>query len=416
MDYTQAMEYINGYTKSGGKIKDLSRASKLMDHLGNPQTGMKFVHIAGTNGKGSVLELASQALINAGYRTGQFTSPYIECYEDRIRINGKYISHDDVAEICTEVAIAAADDQYSQFEITMAIAFIYFKREECDIVFLEAGIGGLLDSTNIIEDPVVSVITSVSLDHTNILGNTQEQIAMQKAGIIKPGRPAVVSWNNRNVMNIFQKECILKNSQLIVPKQSEFNDTKVDENGCRFSYEGEVFRLKMHGAHQIINAATAIKTLEIIKNEGFSVNSENIKDAFESVQVPSRMEVIKGNPDIIVDGGHNPAGVSAMLSTLMSMGIENAVMVFGMVSDKDAQTAAELISSYAKAVICVDGFAYNAVDSFRLAEMLKCETYAAKADEALALARMTARRYNASIVICGSLYLTSKIRGYIQSK
>ena len=416
MNYTQAMEYINGYTKSGVRIKDLSRATKLMNHLGNPQKDMKFVHIAGTNGKGSVLELMSQSLINAGYKTGQFTSPYIECYEDRIRINGENISHDDVADLCTMVSSAADDDQYSQFEITMAIAFLYFKKENCDIVFLEAGIGGLLDSTNIIENPLVSVITSVSLDHINILGNTVEQIAMQKAGIIKPGRPAVVSWNNRNVLSIFQKECLFKNSEMIVPLQSDFTETKADENGCSFEYGGQSFRLRMHGSHQIINGATAIKTLEILKNEGFMINNHNIADAFKSVQVPSRMEVIKGNPDIVIDGGHNPAGVSAMLSTLMSIGAENVVMIFGMVSDKDAKCAAELISSYAKAVICVDGFAANAVDRFKLADMLRCETYAATADDAFPLAKITARRYNASIVVCGSLYLTSKIRGYIQGK
>lgn len=413
MDYKQAMEYINGFTKSGGKIKDLSRAIKLMNHLGNPQNGMKFVHIAGTNGKGSVLELMSQSLINAGYKTGQFTSPYIQCYEDRIRINGENIPHDDVAELCTEVSAAATDDQYSQFEITMAIAFLYFKKEKCDIVFLEAGIGGLLDSTNIIENPLVSVITSISLDHTAILGNTVEQISMQKAGIIKPGRPAVVSWNNRNVFNIFEKECILKGSELIIPEQSEFKDTNVDENGCSFEYAGQSFRLKMHGSHQIINAATSLKTLEILKNERFNISDQNIAEAFESVQVPSRMEVIKGTPDIIIDGGHNPAGVSAMLSTLMSMGKDNVVIIFGMVSDKDAKCAADMISSYAKAVICVDGFAFNAVDRYKLADMLKCETYAASSDEAFPLAKMTARRYNASIVVCGSLYLTSKMRSYL---
>ena len=414
MNYEQAMEYIKGYSKSGGKIRDLSRAEKLMDHLGNPQKGMKFVHIAGTNGKGSVVEMMSGALINAGYVTGQFTSPFIRCYEDRIRVNGENIPSEDIAELCTLVAEAAADDQYSQFEITMAIAMLYYKKRNCDIVFLEAGIGGLLDSTNIIEDPLVCVITSISLDHTAILGATVEQIAMQKAGIIKPSRPVVVSWNNKNVLNIFEKECIFKNSELIVPDQSEFEDSAADADGCRFTYKGSEYRIKMHGRHQIINAASALKALEIVRNEGFEISDDDIKSAFAGVQVPSRMEVFKGTPDVILDGGHNPAGVSAMLSTLMSMGVENAVMIFGMVSDKDSEAAAEMISTYAKAVICVDGFAPNAVDRSRLASMIKCEKYQAGMGEAFALAKMTAKRLDAAVVVCGSLYLTSAFRRFVE--
>ena len=158
MNYTEAMEYIQSFTKSGGRVRDLSRAEGLMEKLGNPHKKLRFVHIAGTNGKGSVLELMSQSLINAGYKTGQFTSPYMRVYEDRIRINSQNIPQEAVAKYCTEVAEAAGDEQYSQFEITMGIAMLYFAEEKCDIVFLEAGIGGLFDCTNIIEKPIVSEI------------------------------------------------------------------------------------------------------------------------------------------------------------------------------------------------------------------------------------------------------------------
>ncbi|MCQ2464180.1 MAG: bifunctional folylpolyglutamate synthase/dihydrofolate synthase [Oscillospiraceae bacterium] len=410
MNYTEAREYINSYTKSGGKVKNLSRAEGLMKKLGDPQKNLKFVHIAGTNGKGSVLELMSQSLINAGYRTGQFTSPFMRVYEDRIRINGENISEDKVAEYCTAVAEAAGDEQYSQFEITMAVAMLHFAAEKCDIVFLEAGIGGVFDCTNIIEEPVLSVITSISLDHTDILGKTVQEIAMQKAGIIKRDRPVVISWDNRSVLQIFQKECIFKNSLLIIPTEDEFENIETDEDGGHFEYNGVRYNLKMHGRHQIINAAAALKALEVLEAEGFEAGEKDIQKAFSEVQVLSRVEVISKNPDIIIDGGHNPAGISALLSALTSMNIVRPVFIFGMVSSKDAETAAMLLSSYAKAVVCVDGFAPNATDRTKLASMIKCDKYAAAAEDALTLAKMVAKSENSPIVICGSLYMTEIFR------
>ncbi len=414
MNYEEARKYINSYTKSGGKVRNLSRAEGLMDKIGNPHRKLRFVHIAGTNGKGSTLELMSQALINAGYRTGQFTSPFMRVYEDRIRINSENISEDDVAKYCSVVAAAAGDEQYSQFEITMAIAMLYFAEEKCDIVFLEAGIGGVFDCTNIIEEPIVSVITSISLDHTDILGKTVNEIAMQKAGIIKRDRPVVVSWDNRSVYQIFEKECIFKNSLLIIPHEDEFENTETDADGGHFEYNCVQYRIKMHGRHQIINAATAIKALEVIESEGFVISEKNIQDSFAQVQVLSRVELIKGTPDIVIDGGHNPAGISALLSALTSMGIVRPVFIFGMVDTKDAESSALLLSSYAKSVVCVDGFAPNAVERTKLAAFLTCEKYAAKTEDALTLARMAAREEGSAIVICGSLYMTEMFRKMIK--
>ena len=413
MDYKAAREYIDSHSKSGGKIRDLSRAEGLMKKIGDPQKGLKFVHIAGTNGKGSTLELMSQSMINAGYKTGQFTSPFMRVYEDRIRINSENIPEDMVAKYCSVVAEAAGDEEYSQFEITMAIAMLYFAAEKCDIVFLEAGIGGLLDCTNVIEEPIVSVITSISLDHTDILGKTVQEIAMQKAGIIKRGRPVVISWDNRNVMQIFQKECIFKDSLLIMPMEEELENVETDEFGGHFEYNCVKYDLKMHGRHQIINAATVLKALEVIEAEGFEIGEKNIQKAFAEVQVLSRVELIKGDPDIVIDGGHNPAGVSALLSALTSMGIVRPVFIFGMVSTKDKESAAMLLSSYAKAVVCTDGFAYNAVDRNKLAELITCEKYVSPVEDALRLAKMVAKSENSPIVICGSLYMTELFRKMI---
>jgi dihydrofolate synthase/folylpolyglutamate synthase len=196
MNINQCMEYINSYTKSGGRITDLSRAQSLMDSVGNPEKRLKFVHIAGTNGKGSTLEYIADALQFAGYRTGKFTSPFILHYNDRIRINDDEIDDESLCRLAEIVREKAGDGEYSQFEITMAIAMLWYEREKCDVVVLETGIGGLLDSTNVIPPPLLSVITSVSLDHTAILGDTVEKIAVQKAGIIKGGSAVVLSEDN----------------------------------------------------------------------------------------------------------------------------------------------------------------------------------------------------------------------------
>ena len=193
MNYNEAMNFVNSYSKSGKAVTDLSRARELMKRIGNPEKQLKFVHVAGTNGKGSTVEYISNALIYSGYKTGQFTSPFILHYADRIRINGQEIDEKSLCEIAEKVKNSVADEEYSQFEITMAIALLWYAREKCDIVVLEAGIGGLLDCTNVIPPPVVAVITSISLDHTAILGDSVEKIAAQKAGIIKENSAVILS-------------------------------------------------------------------------------------------------------------------------------------------------------------------------------------------------------------------------------
>jgi len=200
MNYNDTMAFINSYTKTGGRITDLSRAQELMERIGNPEKRLRFVHIAGTNGKGSTLEYISNALILSGYRTGQFTSPFVIRYNDRIRINGEEIPDEELCATAEKVKSAVQDRPYSQFEITMAIALLWYEEQNCDVVVFETGMGGLLDSTNVIPPPLVSVITSISLDHTAILGNTVEEIAVQKAGIIKGGSAVILSEDNPPVV------------------------------------------------------------------------------------------------------------------------------------------------------------------------------------------------------------------------
>ena len=260
MNFNECMDFISSYSRLGAKVTDLSRAEELMERIGNPEKDLKFVHIAGTNGKGSTLEYIANALELSGYRTGKFTSPFVTHYTDRIRINDREIDEKSLSEICGFVAKHVADRKYSQFEITMAIAFLWYKRENCDIVVLETGIGGLLDSTNVIPSPLLSVITSISLDHTAILGDTVEKIAVQKAGIIKENSAVVLSIDNKNEVSRIVKETALKkHSEFIQPGYNNFKYQAMESDGMPFIYKGEQFKTAMLGFHQPCNAVTAIE-------------------------------------------------------------------------------------------------------------------------------------------------------------
>ena len=234
MNFSECMEFVNSYSKSGEPVKDLSRAENLMKLVGNPEKRLKFIHIAGTNGKGSVVEYISNALIYSGYKTGQFTSPFVLHYTDRIRINSEEIGEEIFCEICEFIKGKIDSQPYSQFEITMAIALLWFARENCDIVVFEAGIGGLLDCTNVIPPPLVSVITSISLDHTDILGDTVEKIAVQKAGIIKENSAVVVA-PECNCRNIFRKKASQVNAEFIKVKKFQAKDDI-------FGYDGNFYK------------------------------------------------------------------------------------------------------------------------------------------------------------------------------
>ena len=295
MNFEEAMIYINSFSQSGRKVTDLSRIKKLLNLIGNPQDNLKFVHIAGTNGKGSVLEFCSNALINAGYKTGQFTSPYIKEYCDRIRINGQNIPKEKVAYYCMYVKKYADNLFFSQFEITFAIALLYYKEEACDIVFLEAGIGGELDATNIISSPLVSVITSVSLDHTQILGDTIEEIAVQKVGIIKENSYAVLSYDNEeSVKKIALSKAFEKGSTLIVPDSSQIYIDKLNLKETEFRYKNKSYKLKMCGKHQIVNAVTAIEILSILNNiKLWEVRLMALKQGSISIDTENIFPIIK---------------------------------------------------------------------------------------------------------------------------
>lgn len=427
MNFNECMEFVNSFSKSGKPVTDLSRARELMRLVGNPQNRLDFIHVAGTNGKGSTVEYISNALIYSGYTVGQFTSPFVLHYTDRIRINGKEIDEKSFCEICEFIKKRIDDQPYSQFEITMAIAMWWFEMEGCDIVVLEAGIGGLLDCTNIIEPPVLSVITSISLDHTAILGDTVEKIAVQKAGIIKENSAVVLSMDNKkSVIDIVRNTAQEKNAEFIMPEYQNFKYLAMESDGNPFIYKKEQYKTAMFGFHQPKNAVTAIEACHYLMKKGFIVPEYAIRKSIETTQVKARVQYVDGNPPVIVDGGHNPAGISALWFVLdnIKLKYKKIYTVMGMVDSKDYIKGVQKISGVSDSIFFVDDFAPNAVPARKLIKIIanynvklckmspeihisdfeSCKSLS----EAVEKAKSLAIENNGIVVICGSLYLASE--------
>ncbi len=415
MTFEESMDYIQSFSKSGAPIRNLSRIKKLLSELGNPEQGQSFVHIAGTNGKGSTLALSSAAAIEAGFKTGQFTSPYMVRYNDRIRINNKDIPDNTLARLCTEVAACDVASECSQFEITFAIALLYFKEENCDLVFLETGLGGILDATNVIESPLVTAITSISYDHTSILGNTIRAIALQKAGIIKRGCPVILSTDNSPEINkIVAEKAEEKLAELRIPDFAACTILNENMDGISFMYHCTEYTLKMPGIHQVYNALTAIEIVRMLSMHGYLISARNTVNAFMKVQVPARIQQIGENPTVLLDGSHNEASVEALAEVIRNADKKPVILICGMLRTKDYKTSCHILDSVADYVICTDDFSPYAVNGRQLAmefpSVGSSISYKSSA-EALPFAKKIASEMDGIIIICGSLYLASQYLG-----
>ena len=412
-------EYLERFSRLGKRVAGLERARALMKALGSPQDSLRFIHVTGTNGKGSICEMLSGAFTAAGYRTGLFTSPYITQYNDRIRINGTNITDDELHSLLPRIRAAAEESGYgrdfSQFEITMAAGLIYFKKCGCDIVILEAGLGGLLDCTNIIKDNVCSVIGSIGLDHTAILGDTVEQIAFQKAGIIKEGCPCILSpCNDESAVKVFKRQAKEKNALLLIPDMREI---KITDTGFEYlaknRYRGH-YSPAMAGEHQVRNAAAVISACIVAgtaAGKGFELPPEAVKAGIESARLHGRAEIISRRPLIISDGGHNPDAAKALrqvLSGFYKKG-ERFTAVIGMSEDKNIKEYIRTVMPYIERFIPVDDFSDRAKNAKELSEIIKScggEVMPVMQTENAVSALFSS---DSAGLICGSLYLVSAV-------
>ena len=418
MTFDEAMTYINSFDRLGKPVSNLNRISQLLELFQNPQDSLKFIHIAGTNGKGSVAQMCSDILVCSGYRVGLFTSPYIIEYADRIQVNGENIRKDAVCEIVEQ--IKSVIDKFeniadiSQFEISTILAFIYFKNIRCDIVVLEAGIGGILDSTNVIKKNLVSIITSISFDHTKILGDTLRDIAIQKAGIIKKNCPCVLSaLNDEAVVDEVKRKCTFMSSDFIVPNFSKVKVFKSDIFGNVFYYNGCEYQTRLSGKHQIINAISVIDAMKFLNLKGFNITYSNVFSGLKNSIIPVRSEIIAKEPYIIIDGAHNPAGMKSIIDIISNIQCKRKIAIVGMTKDKNYQDTLKSLIPLFNDYICVDSFSENSIDSEILVKYFRRHKKNAISVYDLRLAVTEAREmveYDGLLLICGSLYLASEAR------
>jgi len=411
MGIKETLEYIHSVKWQGSK-PGLERTRELLAALGNPEKSLKFVHIAGTNGKGSTARMLTGALIRAGYRTGEFTSPHISVYNERIRVNGAAVPDGDLCELARFVrpVFEQIGEKCSQFELTCAMAFLYFLGAGVGAAVVETGIGGLLDCTNIVEKPLVSVITSVSSDHTALLGETVESIARHKAGIIKGDVPVVLAGNQKKEAHAtVYKKALLENAPFVTPDYGKLRVGKCGRQGNSFTYRGLSYVTKMPGLHQIDNALAAVETANTLAKAGLrGISYDCVYEGLKNAVLPSRCQIIKEtDPIIIIDGAHNPDGMRALADFIRGVPKEPKVMVCGMSENKDWRAALGYITRYVDKAVCVDGFMPETVFAPKLAQMFK-DGETANLNGAVPRAVSYAGD-RGMVVIAGSLYLASAL-------
>lgn len=342
MNYEDTLKRIHGFQTFGSRL-GLERMSVLMGYLGNPQDFMPTIHVAGTNGKGSVCRYVAEILRAHGYRVGLYTSPYLERFNERIEFDGREISEEDLVS-CAEIVFAAVDrmlleglESPTEFELVTAIGYVYFSRKPIDFLVLEVGLGGRGDSTNLVKDPLISVITSISYDHMEVLGDTIEKIATEKAGILKQGRPVVSAVRDAKAVEVIRTIASERGCQWIDAAQVPVTDVEKSLDGYGFSMEGfGRIRLGMIGMHQVENAVCALKVVEALdKNDIIELNMETVREAMSTARQKGRLEILKTDPYLIIDGAHNEAGADALVQVIKEhFPGKRLLLVLGMLADK----------------------------------------------------------------------------------
>ena len=414
MNYIEAVEFIESVSWKGS-VPGLERISELCRLLGHPERKVRYVHIAGTNGKGSVSSIVSSVLTAAGYKTGLFTSPHLIKYTERFKIDGEDISEEEfcrAAETVREQSVKM-EDAPTEFELLTAMAFVYFASRECDVAVLECGMGGRLDATNVIESPVLSVITNIALDHTAILGDTELKIAHEKAGIIK-GAPTVVGKTSPDVENYLKDICRTKGVLFIGYTNADVDIKGADENGIGFSYKGLDCTLPLCAEYQKINLRTAIAAAEVLNLQGFAIDGECVKRGAANVRWIGRFEKLQDDPAVIFDGAHNPDGAEFTAKTFGNLYKgRRAVLVTGVMADKNYEAVADILSEISLAAFTVAPDNPRALDAGALSKVYSARGVPSKpfgnVEDAVTSAVKLASEKNVPVLCTGSLYMYADI-------
>lgn len=426
MTYENAIKKIHSLLSFGAR-PGLDRILTLLDLMGNPQDKLKYIHVAGTNGKGSTCAMLSSILVASGYKTGLFISPYITDFRERIQINNKMISKEVLADAVEKTfpLIEKLQNEgiiITEFEYVNALEFYIHANENCDVVVLETGMGGLLDCTNVIKPPLCSVITTIGLDHTAVLGDTIEKIALQKCGIIKPDSFAVTSKQAENAMSVIEQTAEKLNVPLTKSDSVKINVISETLNGSDFEYNEKKIHLNLAGKHQIENAKTALAAIESVRQRVLlRISDDDIKSGLSKAVNPARFELLNKNPIVVLDGAHNPNGIEALKTAVNNfLDGKKITCIMGMLADKDIDSSIKLLSGIFDSVYTVPVDNPRAISAEELSkkcrECFKNVTSFNSAETAFDTAFEKAKNDGGAVLICGSLYLAGEIRPYILYK
>jgi dihydrofolate synthase/folylpolyglutamate synthase len=409
----------------------LERIEYLLNALGNPHKGFRSVHIAGTNGKGSTAAMITSILVESGYKTGLFTSPYLERFTERIRINGREIPEDEVALFISKV-IPIIDEMKkkgfenpTEFEVVTAMGFDYFSRENIDVGVIEVGLGGRLDSTNVIT-PETSVITPISFDHTAELGNTLCQIAGEKAGIIKEGGTTVSAPQHEEAYRVIEETCIKKRNTLFaVGKEILYELKDYSFYGSTFDLKGMIgeyknLKLSLAGKYQIINASTAVGAVETLIMKGINIDEEAIFKGMEKTRWPGRLEMISRMPRILLDAAHNLSGISTLREAIEhDLEYDKLILVIGILKDKDYKGMLEMIIPLADIVIATKPDNPRALDTETLVKEISrygVKVYKEDSIEDAVETACSVAGLQDLVCFTGSIYMIGRVRTIIINK
>ncbi|SKA89260.1 dihydrofolate synthase / folylpolyglutamate synthase [Caloramator quimbayensis] len=428
MNFTEAIEYIESTGKFAMNL-GLDRIKRLCELLGNPQNYLNIIHVGGTNGKGSTVTFISSILKCQGYRVGIYTSPYIERFTERIKINDKEIEEEEVADLVARIkplvekVVEEGYERPTEFEIITACAFKYFKEKNVDFVVLEVGLGGRFDATNVV-NPILSVITSISYDHMNVLGDTLSKIAFEKAGIIKERRPVVIYPQNKEALFTLFDVAMNKNSKIYLVEDIQYDIKRNDIDGIIFdtywlrSYKD--LKINMLGEHQVKNALTALYAIEALRIEGYKIDDSSIYEGLEGARWAGRFEVISKSPYIVLDGGHNIEGIESLTEALKYyFKGKKIVAVCGMLRDKEYTKMIEKLCEVCDTFITAEPDSPRALSASELEHVIKGlgkEAVAAQSIEDAAEKGLNSIKDDEVLLFCGSLYMIGRVRSILKGK
>ena len=400
-----------------GRTPGLTRITELLRRLGDPHKSLKFVHITGTNGKGSTAAMVASVLARAGLKTGLYTSPHLWRFHERFQVNGQPIPDQDLGRIGERVIKAGREmeDTATEFDLMTALGMLYFQEAGCDLVVLEVGLGGRLDATNVIPSPEVAVITNIGLEHTQELGNTRALIAAEKSGIIKPGCSAVLYHQSREVEEVVERACREAGVTLTVTAPDTLEILSSGREGQVFRYRGEgPFCIGLLGDYQTFNATVAIDIVKALRARGWTIPDEALKRGLDRAVWPARMELVRRDPDVILDGGHNPQCMEALSQSLRQLYPDRKIwFLTGVLADKDYGAMFEQIIPLAKGFVTITPDSPRAMTAQDLAAYMEekgqravpCDSTRQGVETVLELASP-----EDVVCICGSLYMIGEVR------